>query len=99
MQRLGGIFIPYSTINNDILRDKNISAEGKIIWIELYNLSKRENYSWATDEYLSKICNISKSTVQRHLKQLEKYGYIKRVTLNKGFIKQRNIEIPDEYKI
>lgn len=66
----------YTTINNTICKDKNLSWKAKGIW--LYAFSRPDDWSFHINDLANQSTD-GKDAVQAGLKELEKYGYLVRV--------------------
>ncbi len=78
--KINRINYPFSPTPSKAITDPNLSDKAKRLLDLLILLSRKHGYVYASDEYLSNKLHYSESTIQRCLKELEKLGYIKRVT-------------------
>jgi hypothetical protein len=60
------------------IMDLDISWVKKAVWGRVHALTKQEGYCYASNQYLADDLNISKRTLQRHLKDLKGDGLIHR---------------------
>lgn len=74
------ISYPFSPTPTKAITDHDLSDKAKRLLDLLIPLSRKLDYAYASDEYLSKQLQYSVSTIQRCLRELEKLGYINRVT-------------------
>lgn len=71
----------YSIITHDVLYDKNLTANEKLLFATITGLTKQKGYCYASNDYLSEKLNTSKRSVSRWLNKLEEKRYIKRVLI------------------
>lgn len=84
----------YSLITHDVLYDKNLTANEKLLFACITGLTKQRGYCYASNDYLAEKMNTSKRSISRWLNNLEKKGYIKRHLVygeNSKEVKQRQI--------
>ena len=67
----------YLIIPEIVAKDSRLKSFEKILFGKIYGLSKGEGYCWATNSYLAKYFNVSKSCISRGIKTLSNFGYIK----------------------
>lgn len=77
-------------ISSDLLHDKRLTANEKMLYAELTTRRRRETY--VTNEYLATICGVSPSTITRWLAKLQACGYIS-MTISKEEGNVRKIKI------
>ena len=94
-------------LNASVLIDENLTDFEKILYSLINGLSKGSGGCFASDEYFAKILGKSEPTINRALRNLEKFGYIFRKTENKGekrgssrrIFTQETLKIKDELTI
>ena len=67
----------YTIIPSSIRYDKRLKSLSKLIYGEIAALTNDKGYCWANNNYFAEIYSVSKDTISRSVKQLEKYNYIK----------------------
>ena len=67
----------YTIIPSEIRYDKKLTTLSKLIYGEITALTNDKGYCWANNNYFAEIYSVSKDTISRAVKQLEKYNYIK----------------------
>ena len=67
----------YLIVPEKIAQDKRLKSFEKVLFGKIYGLSKGEGYCWASNSYLAKYFDVSKSCVSRGIKTLSNLGYIK----------------------
>ena len=73
----------YAIITAEVRYDNRLSANAKLLYGEISALTHTNGLCWASDNYFSELYNVSRSTLQRWLKQLEDFGYIERIVIYK----------------
>jgi len=66
-------------ISAEILYNEKLKALDKLLYAIIFNLSHKSGFCWASNTYLAKQLNISKSTVKRSLAILEEEGFLNKV--------------------
>lgn len=61
----------------EIYKTKKLTCEEKLLAERIVALCKNKGYSWITNKSLAKMYGIREDTVSKHIKKLEKYGFIK----------------------
>ena len=74
--RLNGGF---GQVSNTVLRNPELTLNEKALYCYLSTFANAENELFVGNNKIMNECNISRSTVQRHLNSLEKKQVIKRV--------------------
>jgi hypothetical protein len=75
----------YSIIPAEVRYDKRLSANTKLLYAEISSLTRKTGECFATTSYFSELYGMCKSSIQKMLSQLEKYGYIsRRIEYKKG---------------
>ena len=69
--------IYYSILPSQVRYDKNLSANEKILYSEIVVLAQKKGYCFAQNKFFAEVFSVSKSSVIRRIKNLEKLGYIK----------------------
>ena len=67
----------YAVIPADVRYDPNLKPNAKLLYGELTSLCNKTGYCWATNEYFSKLYELSLRTISRLISQLEESGYIR----------------------
>lgn len=80
-------------IEDNVLKDIRLNSTDKIIYGLIKSLSNNKGYCFATNNYIGKRANLSKSTISNTISKLKKYNYIKIKTINY----QRRIYINNVY--
>ena len=65
----------YSILPAPVRYDKRLTPNAKILYAEITSLT---NFCYATNRYFEKLYKVSTQSINFWLKELEKYGYIKR---------------------
>lgn len=80
----GGDFVEDKNIPNyfavipaNVRYDNDISPNAKLLYGEITALCNKMGFCWATNEYFSKLYNLSDRTIRSLLKQLSDKNYIK----------------------
>lgn len=92
--------LSFIKVHDAIFQDKEIKHKDCAMLICLLkSFCPTENsFFYGTDEYLSKRLRCSQRAIQRHLKEAEKLGYIKRITtISDSKKKERNIYVTFKY--
>lgn len=63
--------------------DKELTANAKILFIEISALTNAKGYCWAENLYFQEFFGVQKGSIIRWLNELEERGYIKRVNIYK----------------
>lgn len=71
----------YANIPADVRYDDDLTANEKLMYGEITCLSNKEGYCWSSNDYFSDLYNVTKNSVSRWLRHLEKKGYINRVLI------------------
>lgn len=69
--------IYYSILPSQVRYDKNLSANEKILYSEIVVLAQKKGYCFAQNRFFEEVFAVSKSSVIRWIKNLEKLGYIR----------------------
>ena len=69
--------IYYSILPSQVRYDKNLSANEKILYSEIVVLSQKKGYCFAQNKFFEDVFAVSKASIIRWIKNLEKLGYIK----------------------
>jgi DNA-binding Lrp family transcriptional regulator len=87
-----------STIPTRYLIAKDINSTQKILIGLISNLSNLRGYCFASNEYLSELLNVSKTTTSQLISDLEKKGYIGRIIYrnDKQEVEQRVLTINED---
>jgi DNA-binding Lrp family transcriptional regulator len=68
-----------SSITNELIRDKSLKANTKILLLVLMTYENREGFAYPSQPRLIEETGLSKNTLLKCLNELEEKGYIKRV--------------------
>ena len=68
-----------SSITNELIRDKNLKANTKILLLVLMTYENKEGFAYPSQPRLIEETGLSKNTLLKCLNELEEKGYIKRV--------------------
>ena len=77
----------YAVIPADVRYNKNLSPNSKLLYAEITALCNMNGKCTATTDYFCKLYEVSRISIQKWLKILEKNNYIKRVNIYKQGIK------------
>lgn len=69
----------YSILPAPVRYDKRLIPNAKILYAEITSLTNQMGFCYATNRYFEDLYQVSTQSINTWLKQLEKYGYIKRV--------------------
>ena len=69
--------IYYSILPSQVRYDKNLSANEKILYSEIVVLAQKKGYCFAQNKFFADVFAVSKASIIRWIKNLEKLGYIK----------------------
>lgn len=83
----------YAIIPANIRYDKDLTANAKLLYGEITALCNEKGYCWASNDYFSKLYNVSKKTISTWIRQLKDKNYIK-VEMN---YKEGSNEIVNRY--
>jgi hypothetical protein len=84
----------YIVIPITIVKDKRLTSFDKLLYANIYSLTKQEGYCWATNKYLADLVCESISYVSKSLRKLKEYNYlIVEVDNKKNNNKRRKISI------
>lgn len=82
-----------------VLRDKNLSDKSKLLYGQLYRLSKDKDYCIVSDKHLGELVNGKDRTISSLLLRLERNKFIKRVTEYDNGQRIRKIYIKNQGEI
>ena len=86
-----------SSITNELIRDKSLKANTKILLLVLMTYENKEGFAYPSQPRLIEETGLSKNTLLKCLNELEEKGYIKRVkengVNNKYYINRKNKKI------
>lgn len=66
----------YAIIPANVRYDADLTPNAKLLYGEITALCNEKGYCWATNDYFSKLYNVSKSSVTNWISALVKKGYI-----------------------
>ena len=69
----------YAVVSNEVLFDKELNSDQKILVAMISNAMNHKGYCWATNEYFANALDCSVRTIQRNLEHLEAVGYVSRI--------------------
>lgn len=69
-------------IDDKIIEDTKLNLTDKLVYGLIKALSNSKGYCYATNEYIGKRTNLSKSTISNTISKLKKYSYIKVKTVD-----------------
>lgn len=98
----GDEYLPYSKIPNWLMQRPELSSNDKIIYARLRSAGMKSDQYWASQDYLAHECGFSVDSVQRSLRNLEKFGLISRKRNGKKMYNSYFFHIHewmDDYKI
>ena len=70
------VFGAFVIIPSSLLMDNNISAQAKLTFGVISNLSNQKGYCYATNAYISSLFNIHENTISKHIGELTDAGYL-----------------------
>jgi len=79
-------------INDNVIEDKELNSTDKVVYGLVKALSNDKGYCFATNDYIGKRLNLSKSTISNTISKLKSLDYIK----TKPVDYQRRIFISDK---
>lgn len=68
----------FAIIPAEVRYDERLSANEKLMYGELFALSNKYGYCWASNAYFANLYGKDERTIRRWLSDLEECGYIKR---------------------
>lgn len=89
----------YSILSASVRYDKRLTPNAKLLYAEITALTNQLGFCYANNRYFVKLYKVSTQSINSWLKQLEKYGYIKRHIYRDGGTKEilnRYITIVDK---
>lgn len=69
-------------IDDVVIEDSNLNSTEKLVYGLIKSLSNSKGYCFATNDYIGKKLNLSKSTISNTVSKLKKYNYIKTETID-----------------
>jgi hypothetical protein len=66
-------------INADVLYSKHLNTQQKILYAVIFNLTHKNGFCWASNNYFANELNVSIRTIQRDIDKLIKHGFLNRV--------------------
>jgi DNA-binding MarR family transcriptional regulator len=66
----------WAVIPPGVRYDKNLSAQAKLLYVELTALTKVRGYAWASNRYLAERFDVHTDSITRWLKELNEAGHI-----------------------
>ncbi len=78
-------------IDDKVIEDNKLNSTDKLVFGIIKALTNNVGYCYATNDYIGKKSNLSKSTISNTISKLKRYNYIKTETIDY----QRRIFIKD----
>lgn len=66
----------YSVIPANVRYDSNLTPNAKLLYAEITSLCNEYGYCWATNDYFSKLYNVSTTSISKWISSLVQNGYI-----------------------
>ena len=66
----------YSVIPATVRYDSNLTPNAKLLYAEITSLCNEYGYCWATNDYFSKLYNVSTTSISKWISSLVQNGYI-----------------------
>ena len=85
--------IPYHILDNP-----NIDDSTAILYGRISSLTNKYQYCFASDKYLAELSDVTVREIQRRMKILEDFGYIRRETTKNGMFWDRKIYVNYNFK-
>lgn len=87
----------YSIIPATVRYDGRLTANAKLLYGEITALSNQSGYCWASNRYFSELYGVSKDSIQRYIKQLKDFGYVRvEIIKEDNEVKERRIYVCDD---
>lgn len=87
----------YSIIPATVRYDSNLTANAKLLYGEITALANKEGYCWASNRYFAELYGVSKDSIQRYIKQLKDFGYVRvEIIKEDNEVKERRIYVCDD---
>lgn len=67
----------YAIVPSKLYKTKELTSEEKLLAERITALCKNKGHAWVTNKTLANMYGIREDTVSKHIKKLEKYGFIK----------------------
>lgn len=67
----------FTYVPSSIYQTKELTCEEKLIAERLIALCQNKGHAWVSNKYLADMYGIREDTVSKHIKKLEKYGFIR----------------------
>ena len=84
----------YIVIPVTIVKDNRLTPFDKLLFANVYSLTKQEGYCWATNKYLAELVCESICYVSKSINKLKKLNYlIVEIDNTKAYNKRRKITI------
>lgn len=69
-------------IEDNVVGDINLNSTDKLVYGIIKALRNNKGYCFATNDYIGKRANLSKSTISNTIRKLKKYDYISAKTID-----------------
>lgn len=88
----------YAVVPAPVRYDPQLSPSAKLLYCEITSLCTSKGYCWATNEYFTRLFELSASTISRLISQLERRGHIRIKTVATKTGSERRI-YTDVYRV
>jgi len=88
----------YAVITAPVRYDPELSSTAKLLYCEITSLCRKKGYCWSTNDYFTRLYNLSSSTISRLISQLERRGHIRIETVAVATGSERRI-YTDIYRV
>ena len=90
----------FAIIPANVRYDKRLKPNEKLLFGEIYALSQKNGYCYATNRYFAELYNVENETISRWINRLKKFGYIEsNITQNEDKSIDKRVIIPIVKKI
>ena len=88
----------YAVVPAPVRYDPQLSPSAKLLYCEITSLCTSKGYCWATNEYFTRLFELSASTISRLISQLERRGHVRIKTVATKTGSERRI-YTDVYRV
>lgn len=88
----------YAVVPAPVRYDPELSPSAKLLYCEITSLCTSKGYCWATNEYFTRLFELSASTISRLISQLERRGHVRIKTVATKTGSERRI-YTDVYRV